>query len=61
MEFKSRTALHEFFLELEREGWIERDWIVKPHTFVENGVETKGTRATRVFKINFNRVGKNHE
>lgn len=52
MEFKSRTDLANFFREMEDEGWITSEWKLDPAMI--SGV--KGTRATRVYSINFMRV-----
>jgi hypothetical protein len=58
MEFNSKTDLALFFSQLEKDGWIETEWTVKPITMMKDGKEIEGTRATRVFKINFNNVKK---
>ena len=59
MEFNSKTDLALFFGQLEKDGWIETEWTVKPHMMtLKDGTKAEGTRATRLFKINFNNVKK---
>ena len=48
MEFESRTALSEHFKMLEREGWIKSDYKIEQID--------EGTRVTKVFIINFEKV-----
>lgn len=45
MEFKSKTAIHEFFWQLEKEGWITPRWV--------SNTDGKTTHAEKLFKINF--------
>ncbi len=52
MNFKSRTALAEHFKELEEDGWVTKDWLFED-------IDGK-THGVKVFKINFERVGKNY-
>jgi hypothetical protein len=58
MEFKSRIDLALFFAQLEKDGWVEPEWLLKPYNYVRNNEEFKGTRATKVFKINFNNINR---
>ncbi len=47
MEFKSKTALHEHFHQLEELGYVTSEWILRS--------VGKKTKATRYYKINFNK------
>jgi len=59
MEFTTKTDLALFFSQLEKDGWIETEWTVKPQMMtLKDGSKVEGTRATRLFKINFNNVKK---
>ncbi len=54
MEFKSRSELVLHFKQLEAEGWVKSEWILKPYE--EEGKPM--TRGTKMFKINFDNVKK---
>ena len=59
MDFNTKADLALFFGQLEKDGWIETEWTVKPQIMtLKDGKKVEGTRATRLFKINFNNVKK---
>ncbi len=54
MEFKSKSELARHFKQLEAEGWVTSDWLIKEYMDGDKPM----TRKTKVFKINFDNVKK---
>ena len=52
MEFKSRTALAQHFIQLEKDGYIKSQWIIKQ--VIDDG--NPRTKGTRVFTLNFDKI-----